>query len=107
MNQTNTVMLAILVALATTTVIAIAIATISVYNPIALAAKSSTDPARKGLDTADQKIHENTHSTPSDLSKQDLNFHVGTCQGGHSTTVLDQLANGCTLPSPREFHSHP
>jgi|SRR5215212_1422543 len=89
-------------------VIAIAIAIISVYNPIALAAKSSTDHARKGLDTADEKIHENTHSTLSDLSKQDLNFHVGTCQGGHSTTVLDNSQfHGCSgVPSPREFHSN-
>jgi hypothetical protein len=88
-------------------VIAIAIATISVYNPIALA-QSSTDPARKGLDIADEKIHENTHSTPSDLSQQDVNFHTGICQGGHSTTVLDQLAQGCSgglIQSPSQLGS--
>jgi hypothetical protein len=79
-----------------------AITTISIHTPVALAAKTS---GSNGLEIADENIHTNTHSTPQDLSKQDLNFHVGTCQGGHSTAALDQIAGGCTLPSPSEFHS--
>ena len=61
------------------------------------------DPARQGLDRADVNIHENTDSTPGDLSEQDVRFHEGTCQGGHSTTVLDTLfpGQGCdALGSP-------
>jgi hypothetical protein len=64
----------------------------------ALADKSS---ASHGLNIADQNIHQNTGA----LSKQDLNFHVGTCQGGHSTAVLDSLGGCSILPSPKEFHS--
>jgi hypothetical protein len=55
---------------------------------------AQVDPARQGLDRADQNIHENTDSTPGDLSSQDVRFHEGICQGGHSTTVLDQITGG-------------
>jgi hypothetical protein len=79
-----------------------AIALASVIAPIAVADKSS---GSNGLETADKKIHENTDSTPEHLSQQDLNFHVGTCQGGHTTQALNDIAGGCTLPSPSEFHS--
>jgi hypothetical protein len=62
------------------------IATVSMTSPVA------ADKARKGLDTADKNIHDNT----GPLSDQDLRFHEGTCQGGHSTTVLDNLG-GCDI----------
>ncbi len=81
-----------------------AIALASVIAPIAVADKSSGS-TNFGLETADKKIHENTDSTPQHLSQQDLNFHVGTCQGGHTTQALNEIAGGCTLPSPSEFHS--
>jgi hypothetical protein len=76
----------------------------SALTTVALADKSS---GSNGLETADKKIHENTHSSPGDLSQQDVNFHVGTCQGGHSTKALNDLfKNGCNdLPSPSELGS--
>ncbi len=58
------------------------------------------DPAREGLDRADENVHEGTDSTPEDLSEQDIRFHEGTCQGGHSTTVLDTEFGGCGELSP-------
>jgi hypothetical protein len=63
---------------------------------------AQVDPARQGLDRADRNIHENTDSTPGDLSSQDVRFHQGICQGGHSTTVLDQITGGqgCSALSP-------
>jgi hypothetical protein len=63
---------------------------------------SQQDPARGGLDRADVNIHENTGSTPGDLSRQDIRFHQGICQGGHSTTVLDQITGGqgCNALAP-------
>jgi hypothetical protein len=67
----------------------------------ALADKSS---ASHGLNTADVNIH---NDTPGGFTgKQDLNFHVGTCNGGHSTTALDSIGGCSILPSPSEFHSH-
>ena len=76
----------------------IAIGTIS---SIATQAFAADDPARKGLDKADDNIHKNTDSTPNDLSKQDLRFHEGICQGGHSTTVVDDNFGGCdNIPAP-------
>jgi hypothetical protein len=35
-----------------------------------------------------------TDSTPDDLSEQDIRFHEGICQGGHSTDVLDEITGG-------------
>ncbi|HJT47605.1 MAG TPA: hypothetical protein VJ729_05430 [Nitrososphaeraceae archaeon] len=81
-----------------TAAIVTAITVMSTITPAALADKSS---GSNGLEKADQNVHENTGG----LSKQDFNFHVGTCQGGHSTAALDQIAGGCTLGSPSEFHS--
>jgi hypothetical protein len=94
----------ILLYMSTRTALAIFVIAASMVTAIttmsipALAAKSS---ASHGLNIADQNIHQNTGA----LSKQDLNFHVGTCQGGHSTAVLDSLGGCSILPSPKEFHS--
>jgi hypothetical protein len=51
---------------------------------------AAEDHARKGLNIADEKIHDNTVLG----SDQDFRFHEGICQGGHSTDVLDQLTGG-------------
>jgi hypothetical protein len=78
-----------------------AIALASVIAPIAVADKSS---GSNGLETADIKVHENTGG----LSAQDFNFHVGTCQGGHTTSTLNEVTQGAgcsALKSPSEFHS--
>ena len=84
----------------------IVISLVATVGTIGIAATGTTafagkDSASGGLNKADTNIHQNTGA----LSPQDLNFHVGTCQGGHSTAVLDSLG-GCTiLPSPKDFHS--
>jgi hypothetical protein len=57
-------------------------------------ALADKDNAQGGLNRADENIHENTDSTPEDLSDQDVRFHEGICQGGHSTDVLDELTEG-------------
>jgi hypothetical protein len=67
-----------------------AIAAVSATN-IVLADKSS---GSNGLEKADDKVHENT----GPVSDQDIKFHEGLCQGGHSTEALDNLG-GCDILS--------
>ena len=67
-----------------------AIASVSATN-LALADKSS---GSNGLEKADDKVHENT----GPVSDQDIKFHEGLCQGGHSTEALDNLG-GCNILS--------
>ena len=66
----------------------------------ALADKSS---GSNGLEKADQNVHNNT---PVGFGgQQDLNFHVGTCNGGHTTAALNSIG-GCSIqPSTTDFHS--
>jgi hypothetical protein len=64
------------------------IGTTSLISPVT----ASTDPARGGLDRADEEIHEDE---PGLGSQQDDAFHEGICQGGHSTTALDTFFQGC------------
>jgi acyl-coenzyme A thioesterase PaaI-like protein len=56
-------------------------------------AQAQKESAREGLDTADERVHENTGLA----SEPDVRFHEGLCQGGHSTTVLDSIG-GCNNP---------
>ena len=83
-------------------VVAIIVAAINATStPSALAAKSS---GSNGLEIADR----NVHNTPGDFGgQQDVNFHVGICQGGHSTKALEgAFPGGCSdLPSPSELGS--
>ncbi|MFN2434254.1 MAG: hypothetical protein ABR515_02650 [Nitrososphaeraceae archaeon] len=65
----------------------IGMATTSLTIPIS----ADKSDAREGLDKADEKVHDNTGG----LSDQDVRFHEGICQGDHSTTVLDELLEGC------------
>ena len=84
--------IAVLVILATTTM---AITTIP-----ALADKSS---GSNGLEKADQNVHTNT---PGGFGgHQDLNFHVGTCNGGHTTAALNSIGGCAILPSPSQCHA--
>lgn len=69
------------------------IGTTSMTIPVA-ADKEDKENAQGGLNRADENIHENTDSTPDDLSDQDVRFHEGICQGGHSTDVLDVITKG-------------
>ncbi len=65
-----------------------------------LADKSS---GSNGLEKADQNVHSNT---PGGFGgQQDLNFHVGTCNGGHTTAALNSIGGCSILPSPPDFHS--
>jgi hypothetical protein len=67
-----------------------ATAALSIVTPV-LAVKDP-DPARGGLDKADKNVHDNT---PGGITgEQDKVFHEGLCQGGHSTTVVDEHG-GC------------
>jgi hypothetical protein len=65
---------------------AIAIAMVAAGSSLVIpvtAQSSNKDHAQGGLNNADENVHENTDSTPEDLSEQDVRFHEGTCQGGH------------------------
>ena len=84
MNIRNT--FAILVVIASMTV-GTTIVTIPAY-----ADKSS---GSNGLETADENVHENT----GPVSQQDVRFHEGLCQGGHTTEALESLG-GCGILTP-------
>jgi hypothetical protein len=64
-------------------VVGLVIGTTSMINPVA----ADKDNAREGLDRADENVHENA-------PENDVTYHEGQCQGGHSSTVLDSLG-GC------------
>ena len=50
-----------------------------------------------GLEEADEKVH----NTPGGFGgHQDIKFHTGTCQGGHSTSDLDSIGGCSILPKP-------
>ena len=95
-------------ALVTTAFIAVVVVTMSTIgtmsNPVMAAAGSGSN----GLNIADANVHANTPGGP--LGQQDVNFHVGTCNGGHSTAVLDSLGGcagfmGTGVPSPSQLGS--
>jgi hypothetical protein len=72
-------------------------------TPAASADKTS---GSNGLETADVNVHENTPGGP--VGQQDINFHTGLCQGGHSTKALEQVTGGVgcdALLSPSELGS--
>jgi hypothetical protein len=54
----------------------------------------SVDPASNGLEIADERVHENT----GPVSDQDVRFHEGLYQGGHTTEALESLG-GCGILS--------
>ena len=73
---------------------AVATAMVVAGSSTVIPALAIKDNAQGGLNRADENIHENTDSTPDDLSEQDIRFHEGICQGGHSTDVLDEITDG-------------
>jgi hypothetical protein len=79
----------------------IAIGTTTSMATPALADKSSGD--EHGLDTADQKIHENG---PGFGSQGDIRHHEGTCQGGH-TVDIPQGCDNPLITGPGESENHP
>jgi hypothetical protein len=88
--------------------IATSIAMLTVSSAsVASADKTDKNHADDGLNNADRKVHENTGSTPEEPSKQDLKFHEGTCQGGHTTDVLDSIGGCDILPEPGNSGDHP
>ena len=55
-----------------------------------------------GLETADPHVH----NTPGGFGgQQDVNFHTGTCQGGHTTTDLNGIGGCGILQSPSDLGS--
>jgi len=88
------------------TSMATAIVVVSLAYSAAAAANTCSG---SGFNRADCNVHENTGGVGSN---QDLNFHIGTCQGGHSSTVLDTIG-GCSglhdlvgAQTPSQFHSN-
>ena len=79
---------------------------IGTTSSIATQAFAGKDSAQKGLDNADQNIHENTGSTPANPSPQDIRHHEGNCQGGHSSTVLDSIGGCGILTDPGNSDDH-
>jgi hypothetical protein len=82
-----------------------ALITISISSPAALAQKSNNQHGSIGLEVADEKVH---HTPGGFTGQQDVNFHTGICQGGHSTEALDLAAGGCGggfIQSPSQLGS--
>ncbi|MGI8719376.1 MAG: hypothetical protein ACR2KF_02520 [Nitrososphaeraceae archaeon] len=73
-------------------------ASIAVASTSIATQASADQPDKTGLERADEKVHENTGSTPENPSDQDIRFHEGTCQGGHTTEVLESIG-GCDILS--------
>jgi hypothetical protein len=71
--------------------IAIAMVAAGFSSVIPVTAQSSNkDNAQDGLNNADGNVHDNAGGPNADLgSDQDVRFHEGLCQGGHSTNALD------------------
>ena len=67
----------------------------------ATTAYAQEDPASQGLERADREVH--AHAPQNDIT-----FHEGTCQGGHSTSALGP--QGCDNPlisEPGASEEHP
>jgi hypothetical protein len=80
-------------------VVGLIIGTVSMTTRPASAGK---DSASKGLEKADVQVHE--HTGP--VSKQDIRFHEGTCQGGHTTKALEDLGGCDILTKPGNSDNH-
>ncbi len=80
---------------------------IAIGATTSLATQASADkPDKTGLEKADEKVHENTGSTPENPSDQDVRFHEGTCQGGHTTDVLESIGGCGALTDPGNSDDH-
>jgi hypothetical protein len=78
---------------------------IGTTTSLAIPAFADKDNADKGLEEADENIHENTG--PPVPSDQDIRFHEGTCKGGHTTDALEGLGGCDELSEPGESENHP
>jgi hypothetical protein len=80
---------------------------IAIGATTSLATQASAEkPDKTGLEKADEKVHENTGSTIENPSEQEIRFHEGTCQGGHTTEVLDILGGCDVLSDPGDSDTH-
>jgi hypothetical protein len=80
---------------------------IAIGATTSLATQASAEkPDITGLEKADRNIHENTGSTPENPSDQDIRFHEGTCQGGHTTEALEGLGGCDVLSDPGNSDGH-
>jgi hypothetical protein len=68
-----------------------ALSLVSLANPV-LADKGGERREDQGFERADCEVHENT----GPVSEQDVRFHEGTCQGGHTSEALEGLG-GCEI----------
>ena len=59
---------------------------------IAATASADKSSGSNGLEKADKNVHDNT----GPVRDQDIKFHEGLCQGGHTTEALEQLG-GCDI----------
>jgi hypothetical protein len=77
----------------------IAIGTTTSLATPALADKSS---GSNGLEKADANIHDHFGAG----TDKDVHWHIGKCQGGHSTEALDALGGCDILPDPGKSGDH-
>ena len=73
-------------------------ATITAVVPMAIPVSADKSSGSNGLEKADDNVHDNT----GPVSEQDIKFHEGLCQGGHSTEALDNLGGCDILSDPGE-----
>jgi hypothetical protein len=85
-------------------ILAIVASMITAVTTMSIPVLADKSSAQNGINTADVNVH--NHTPGGFTGKQDLNFHVGTCNGGISTTALNGIGGCSILPSPSEFHSH-
>ena len=72
--------------------------TTSTLEPVSADKNSGSN----GLEKADKNVHDNT----GPVSDQDVRFHEGLCQGGHTTDALEQLGGCDILTDPGDSDSH-
>lgn len=75
---------------------------LTAVSALSIAAFADKSSGSNGLEVADEKVH----NTPGGFGgQQDVNFHTGTCHGGHTTTDLNSIGGCSILKSPRELGS--
>ena len=79
-------------------ILIIAATMVTAVVPMAISVSADKSSGSNGLEKADDKVHDNT----GPVSDQDIKFHEGLCQGGHSTEALDNLGGCDILSDPGE-----
>jgi len=79
-------------------ILVIAATMVTAVVTMAIPVSADKSSGSNGLEKADDKVHDNT----GPVSDQDIKFHEGLCQGGHSTEALDDLGGCDILSDPGE-----